>query len=318
MFKRALLIGFRLVVAMAFCGSCGAQTPAQAVGGNESYTLSLPVIEVSLTFHATGAQGAPIENLSQQDVKLFDNEEPQSRIVDFQAYHDLPVRVGILMDTSISIEGSAAHNVEIAIKYSARYFRRETDRGFVMRFDVETHLAEGWTGNPGAPSDGVQAAANEVGRGADGTAIFDSIYKACRDQWPVDSPAVTGNFILLFTDGIDNESHARIADVVDRCQRSRTAIYVFLNQWKGRGSRGQETLEELVTKSGGRIFDKPNDEQMEDDLRTIESDMRSQYRKVYRVPGLQRGGSFHRIKLLCSLKRSVVLTRSGYYAATRR
>jgi hypothetical protein len=32
---------------------------------------------------------------------------------------------------------------------------------------------------------------------------------------------VTGTFILPFTDGIDNASHARIDDVIDMCQRSK-------------------------------------------------------------------------------------------------
>jgi VWFA-related protein len=300
--------GIELAALAALVLRCGAQVPDKTGNLDEGFTLSLPVNEVSLTFHVSDPQGAPIQNLSQQDVKLFDDGKPENRIVEFEAYHDLPLRAGILMDTSISMESSVRYNMDIASGYLARLFRRQTDRAFVMRFDVETHLER----------DGLQAAAYETGRGADGTAIFDSIYKACRDQWTADSDAVTGNFILLFTDGMDNASHARIADVIDRCQRSRTAIYVFLNEWKTRGSRGQETLEELVAKSGGRIFYQPNDEQMDKDLDTMVSDMRSQYSMVYKVPELKRDGAFHRIKLVCAVKRCEVLTRSGYYAATRR
>lgn len=309
-----------LAVALAALLPCGtvAQSQLQPAGQDPGYTLSLPVNEVSLTFHVTDATGTPIGSLTQGDMKLFDDGKLQSRIVDFQAYHDLPVRAGILMDTSLSMEGSAAHNVEIASTYLARHFRKETDRAFVMRFDIQTHVQRDWSSNAGILADGLQAAAYGAGKGADGTSIFDSIYKACRDEWPGDSGAVTGNFILLFTDGLDNSSHARIADVIDRCQRSRTAIYVFLNEWKARNSRGQQTLEELVSQSGGRIFYQPNDEQVERDMATMESDMRSQYRMVYTVPGLVRDGSFHHIKVECAVKKSEVLTRSGYYAATRR
>ncbi len=316
--RQASTIGIGLLAAITLSMTGASQTLPPVSGPDESFTLSLPVNEVSLTFHVSDAQGAPIENLSQQEVQLFDNGMLQNRIVEFQLYHDLPVRAGVLMDTSISMETSAAHNVEIATAYLARFFKRETDRAFVMRFDVETHLERDWSGNPGILADGLQAAAYETGKGADGTAVFDSIYKACRDQWPSDSGVVTGNFILLFTDGIDNTSHAHIGDVIDRCQRSRTAIYVFLNEWKARGSRGQQTLEELVAKSGGRIFYQPNEEQTIKDLATMESDMRSQYRMVYKVPELKRDGSFHRIKLACSVKRCEALARSGYYAATRR
>jgi VWFA-related protein len=220
------------------------------------------VNEVSLTFHVSDAHGVSLGGLKQEDLKLFDNGKPQSRIVEFQAYSDLPIRAGFLLDTSISMGSEAQHDLEIASAYLARYFRNETDRAFVMRFDVETRLAQDWNNNTGVLADGLRAAANEAGLGADGTAIFDSIYKACRDQWPANTGEVTGNFILLFTDGLDNSSHARISDVIDRCQRSRTAIYVFVNEWKARASRGQQTLEELVTKSGGRIFFKPNDQQI--------------------------------------------------------
>jgi VWFA-related protein len=316
--RQASTIGIWFFAAMTLSLSGASQIAAQLTDPDEGFTLSLPVNEVSLTFHVSDVQGAPIENLSQQDIQLFDNGMLQGRIVEFQAYRDLPVRAGILMDTSISMESSVAHNVQIATAYLARYFKRETDRAFVMRFDVETYLERDWSGNPGILADGLQDAAYETGKGADGTSIFDSIYKACRDQWPTNSGTVTGNFILLFTDGIDNASHARISDVIDRCQRSRTAIYVFLNEWKARDSRGQQTLEELVTKSGGRIFYQPNEEQTLKDLAKMESDMRSQYRIAYRMPDLKRDGSFHRIKLACTVKRCEVLARSGYYSAAQR
>ena len=312
------MAGLALAVVAAFPGGTLSQNQLQPTSADSGYTLSLPVNEVSLIFHVTDGAGVPSGSLTERDMKLFDEGKLQSRIVDFQAYQNLPVRAGILMDTSISMEGSAAHNVEIATGYLARHFRKETDKAFVMRFDIETHVERDWSSNAGILADGLQAAAYEAGKGADGTSIFDSVYKACRDEWTGDSGVVTGNFILLFTDGMDNSSHARIADVIDRCQRSGTAIYVFLNEWKARNSRGQQTLEELVSQSGGRIFYQPNDEQVERDLATMERDMRSQYRMVYAMPGLIRDGAFHRIRLECGVKKSEVLTRSGYYAATRR
>jgi VWFA-related protein len=310
-------IALILVVAVSLVPVCAAQAAESPVAG-PGYTLSLPVNEISLTFHVSYPSGATVKDLTSADFRLFDNGALQTGIVEFEAYHHLPIRAGILMDTSVSMEGAAAHNVEVAIAYLARDFDRTRDRGFVMRFDDETHLATAWTSNAGFLADGLHAGASEAGKGFAGTAIFDSIYTACHDQWPANSGDATGNFILLFTDGEDNASHARIDDVIDRCQRSRTAIYVVLNQWKARASRGQQTLEELVSKSGGRIFYQPSDAQLEEDFAMMEDDLRNQYRLVYRVPGLNRDGSFHRIKLECNVKGAQVLTRSGYYAATRR
>ena len=67
----------------------------------------------------------------------------------------------------------------------------------------------------------------------------------------------TGNFILLFSDGVDDDSHAYLSEAVDMCQRSRTAIYAFGNSGKSRFSAGQKTLEELAGKTGGRVFYNP-------------------------------------------------------------
>jgi len=65
------------------------------------------------------------------------------------------------------------------------------------------------------------------------------------------------------------------------------------------------------------MFYQPNNKALEQDLVMIENDIRSQYRMTYKIPELKRDGSFHRIKLECPAKRCEVLTRSGYYAATR-
>jgi VWFA-related protein len=179
-------------------------------------------------------------------------------------------------------------------------------------------LTQDWTDSPEAIALGIQSVAESQGVENSGTAIFDSLYKTCRDRWNIDRGAVTGNFILLFTDGIDNASHARIDDVIDMCQRTRTAIYIFTNQWNSRGaSRGGRTLNELVTKSGGRLFLNPNDDQISRDVQTIDADQRNQYRLVYKPSDLAPNGSFHRIKLRCSVRGTAILTRSGYYAPGR-
>ena len=136
MFRLASRTGIELAVLAALFLRCAAQVPDKSTNLDEGFTLSLPVNEVSLTFHVSDPQGAPIQNLSQEDVRLFDDGKPESRIVNFEAYHDLPLRAGILMDTSISMESGMRYNVDIATEYLERFFRRQTDRAFVMRFDV--------------------------------------------------------------------------------------------------------------------------------------------------------------------------------------
>jgi Ca-activated chloride channel homolog len=302
-----------LLSSAALFANCEAQAPPD-VDQKSNFTLSLAVNEVSLNFHVSDERGLPIADLNGQDLQLFDNGKAQARIVELRAYRDLPIRAGLLLDTSTSMLDQVAQEREIALAYLGRFFRRDTDKMFSLGFEGTTRFTRDWTSDPKVISDSV--ASNKIGENSigDGTAIYDALYGACRNKFLPDFGTVTGNFILLFTDGVDNASHVRLAEAINMCQRARTAVYVFIPQWKSRGSRRQQTLEQLVALSGGRIFYKPNEEQMMQDLKTIDSDTRSQYRMVYKATNLKRDGSFHRIRLLCSVKGSEVLARSGYYA----
>jgi Ca-activated chloride channel homolog len=138
-------------------------------------------------------------------------------------------------------------------------------------------------------------------------------------RWNPDQIQVTGNLILLFTDGIDNMSHARLEDAIDMCQRIRTAIYIFTNQWNLRGSAQEtRTLEALSAQSGGRIFMNPGPKQIEADIETVDNDQRNQYILDFTPASLVRDRSFYRIKLQCKVPGTTVLARSGYYAIPHR
>lgn len=312
------LLGFVLVVSSHSFVSAAYDPLGQTTAQDSAYTLAVPVNEVSVTFHVSDARGSAIGNLKQEDLRLFDNGQPQKKLLSLQSYHDLPIRAGFLFDTSGSMLDDLEHNASIANLYATRLLRQRTDRAFVIGFNTKTSLTQDWTDNPDAIALGIQSVAERQESENSGTAIFDSLYRTCRDRWNMDREAVTGNFILLFTDGIDNASHARIDDVIDMCQRTRTAIYIFTNQWNSRGaSRGGKTLIELVTKSGGRLFLNPNDNEISRDVQTIDADQRNQYRLVYKPSALAPNGSFHRIKLRCSVRGTTILTRSGYYAPGR-
>jgi Ca-activated chloride channel family protein len=89
---------------------------------------------------------------------------------------------------------------------------------------------------------------------AGGTAIFDSIYRACFNQFRTLDSTDSGNFILLFTDGEDNASRTSLDEAVAMWQRTNTAIYIFRAEPETGFSTGSRTLAELASKSGGRGF----------------------------------------------------------------
>jgi VWFA-related protein len=314
MVSNRLLLGLVLLVPIAPVRGGGSQTSVRPPVEDRPYTLTVPVDEVSLTFHASDFQGLPIEDLTLSDLRLMDNGTRQLRILSFEPHQNLPIRAGILFDTSRSMLGYLKKNQEITNLYTAHLLRKETDRAFVMRFDFEAQVMQNWTNDAGAIAARLRTIAADHASRLGGTAIFDAIYTACRDQWNGDRDMVTGNFLLLFSDGLDNFSHARMRDVIDACQQARTTIYVFSNEPKSRFSQGQKTLGELVKESGGRIFFDLEGDEIWNDLRIIESDQRSQYRLVYKPSRLKLDGSFHQIKLDSPNRGGMITTRSGYYA----
>jgi Ca-activated chloride channel family protein len=300
----------------------GNAEPRQASeNGAPSYTLQVSVDEISVTFHAFDAQGAPLIHLMTTDLHLSDEGKPPSRIVMLRSSPDLPIRAGFLVDKSASMRQNLAANRSIISLYASRLIRKGFDSAFVMQVDMDSLVMQAWTDDRASIAAGTAAIPNEEGNRPYShfflTAIFDSLYIACRDQWSQERGPMTGNFILLFTDGEDDASHVYMNEAVDMCQRARTAIYVITNTPKSRFSEGQKTLENLAKESGGRIFFNPQNNQIWEDLQLIETEQRNQYQLVYKPAGFKPNGAFHRVKIDCAVKGAQIIAPSGYYAFAR-
>jgi VWFA-related protein len=290
------------------------QSSQQVSANSPPYAFKLPANEISLTFAVFGADGGPLTHLEPTDLRLWDDGKRQQRILMLESYSDLPIHAGFIIDVSASMQQNLHANQAILQTYTSRFFREGIDRAFVMKFDEEALITQDWTDKAAR----VAAGAAGGGLGANHlplTSIFDALYIACRDQWLAGQDAVTGNFILLFSDGLDNDSHAYLSEAVDMCQRSRTAIYAITNS--GRSpffSAGQNTLEELARTTGGRVFFNPQGYWLLKDFQLMEAEQRNQFHLVYKPSDFSTNGHFHRITLHCAIRGAKVVTRSGYYA----
>jgi len=144
-----------------------------------------------------------------------------------QSLEDLPIRAGFLFDISASMLEETEFNRSVIQMYASRLIRKGVDQAFVMQFDTQTLLAQDWTDEDSAIAVGSAAIGPRYNRQDPLTAIFDSLYTTCRDRWGAKQAESTGNFILLFSDGEDDASHAYLSEAVDMCQRRHIAIYVF-------------------------------------------------------------------------------------------
>jgi VWFA-related protein len=292
-----------------------AQTNVAAAESAARYRLGVSVDEVSLTFHAADAHGLPINDIKLDELSLLDNGKPPMRILAFESLRDFPIRAGILLDTSESMEPYLARNRAISIAYAQQLLRQQTDQAFVMKFNFLSEITQPWTSNGIALTAGIHKFAAHGESHIGGTAIFNAVYQACLNQFDKIDHATSGNFILLFSDGEDNASHAYLQQAVSICQRANTAIYAFRPEAKYSLSSGPRTLAELTSETGGRVFfSDDSDATILNDLRIIEANVRNQYLLVYKPAESKHDSSFHRIELSAPERADSVLVRSGYYA----
>jgi VWFA-related protein len=280
------------------------------------YTFQVQVDEVTLPFRAVGVDGRPVTDLQREDFYLRDNGKEPKKILSFSHLTDQPIHTGILLDVSASIEGSALYwSQDIASLFAGDFFRPSTDEAFAMKFDFDQKFLSGWINHPAAIQSAISAVGNERNSRMGGTAIYDALYRAIRDQIAQQTaPGQGSNAILLFSDGDDNASHARFSDVIDICQKTNTTIYVFSSNPHSHFDAGEKNLRDLVAQSGGRIFYDRDAAGVRHDLQTIEDDLRDYYLVVYKPAALKPNGAFHRIRLECLRKGVAMNARAGYLA----
>lgn len=292
------------------------QSGTRAGDAAADYTLSLPVDEVVLTFHASDAEGNPVNDIKENEVRLWDNGVPPRRIVGFRALLNRPLRVSILVDNSESMAGTLELNKLIATQYVQKTLRPDSDQAFVRDFEVTSETLRPWSNAPSLIRQSIQSI--KIGRvnALRGTALFDAVFRACFYGLGEVDPPTTGNILLLFSDGIDNAGQTDLQQALRACQASNTSIYAFYVPPKpGESSLGPKNLRELTSGSGGRLFRADSEEiELLADFLTIESESRNQYRLVYNPANFKRDGSFHEVEIQPPNRVKRIYVRTGYYA----
>jgi len=107
-------------------------------------TLKTTVNEVDLIFTVTDKHGHYIPNLKQSDFALLDDGKAPLRVNSFHQQINLPLRVGIVIDTSTSIHSRFKFEQQAAIDFLLQIVKARSDRAFVMGFDVTPTVTANW------------------------------------------------------------------------------------------------------------------------------------------------------------------------------
>lgn len=223
---------------------------------------------VQLFTVVTGRDDQPVDDLTAEDfrVRLRREDKPIER---FQRADDVPLTLGLLIDTSGSME-----TLIIDTKQAAARFLVETliagDRAFLVDFDDRPRLAQPPTGD-------VTTLLRSFGRlGVGGaTALYDSIVFSIVQL----SESEGRRALVLLTDGQDYGSRFNVRRAIDDARAEGSPVYVLslAGLYNERGSVRKPDLEAITKMTGGRIYYITDLAQLHGAYDQINRELRTQY-----------------------------------------
>jgi len=286
-------------------------------------TLHIGTNLVNLYFSAHDKSGY-VTNLRKDECLLAEDKVPQT-IKNFTQEKNLPLTIGILLDTS-----GSQMNVLPLEKTSGAEFLRDVltpkDEAFLISFDINIDLLADYTNSPreleramnqaqintGASSGGITGNA-KVG----GTKLFDAVYLAAHDKLRQEAGR---KVLVLLTDGGEQGSEETLKSATEAAQKANAIIYVILiadrGFYSGQGMSfgGDRDMDQLTKETGGRVINVGNNgRKLQEAFDQIQDELRTQYLVSYTPKNLEFDGKFRSINLDCG-KDLKITTRKGYYA----
>jgi len=272
-------------------------------------TIKVQVNEVNLIFTVTDKKGRFITGLKRENFGLLDDGRPPVAVLRFSQQTNLPLRVGIMLDTSSSIRQRFQFEQDSAIEFLLQILHRN-DRAFVQGFDIESDMAQGFTNNIDLLNQGIRKL-----RPGGGTALYDALYRTCRDQMlTLQENGAVRRALIVVSDGDDNYSRAQQSDAIKMCQRAETIVYTISTNVSPSKDKGDEVLRAISEATGGMAFFPIKIEDVAVGFRNIQEELRSQYSLVYRPADFKQDGSFRTIYLQALDPRYKVRASKGYFA----
>jgi VWFA-related protein len=228
----------------------------------QSAPITINVSAVNLLATVRDKHGNIVRNLTKDDFTLDQDGKPQS-ITYFAKESDLPLTLGLLVDTSLSQRRVLDQERAASRSFLDRVLREDKDKAFLIHFDHEVELLQDLTSSrqkllaaidqlhtpqfsqssSGGGGSSGGSGGGEGGRGSHGhghgggTLLYDSIYLAADELMKKQQGRKA---IILLTDGVDRGSKESLGEAIEAAQRADTLIYciLFADKEEGHGNGG--------------------------------------------------------------------------------
>ena len=222
---------------------------AKRLRGWQDTTFSIDVKVVNVLATVRNKQGQIVQNLTKDDFTLEEDSHPQT-IRYFSRETDLPLTLGLLIDTSMSQRRVLGPERTASYRFLDQVLREDKDMAFVIHFDREVELLEdltssrkklesaptsleaptpqqrgGWGGYPGSR-----------GGRRGGTMLYDAVLLASDE---IMKKQHGRKAVIILSDGVDTGSKVSLTSAIESAQRADTLVYsILFADEQGYGQRG--------------------------------------------------------------------------------
>ena len=294
--------------------------------GEVTITVDVEVVNVLATVR--DKKGRLINNLTRDDFILEEEGVPQE-IRYFSRQTDLPLTLGLLVDTSVSQERLIEDERRASAQFFSQVLRHQKDLAFLISFDVDVELLQDLTDSRkllGASLDELQIQGSRGGLHPSpvptsqrpvGTVLYDAVFLASSE---VLAGQAGRKAVVLISDGIDAGSRVKLLDAITAAHRADVVVYsvrYFDRYYYTRpgfgGGGGSSALKKMARETGGGMFEVRKKQPLRDIFEQIQQELRSQYSLGYTPNRDSSNTGFRPIKLRTRNRSLKVQTRSGYY-----
>jgi Ca-activated chloride channel homolog len=301
-------------IILLLCGSSAAYVHnpfrAQPQSGDQA-TISVETALVVLPVRVTGANGDFVTGLTQDQFRVY--EDGRRQTITLFRQEDTPVTVGLVVDHSRSM-GPKLSSVAAAVSAFAKSSNPD-DEMFVVDFSdsVSLELPGGkpFTSNARELSQAVSAVS---ARGM--TALYDAVAKGLDHLQLGHSDKKA---LIIVSDGGDNASGRKYADVLELARRSQAVIYA-IGLFGASEEENPSVLRRLCKDTGGLAFFSTGGQSVSEMSASIARDLREQYTIGF-APEKKSDGTFRKIHVEVTAPgrgKLMVRTRSGYFLAPQK
>jgi Ca-activated chloride channel homolog len=283
------------------------------------FALHSVVNEVALLFAATD-HGKSVTDLTREGVELLDDKKSPSVITGFRNETQLPLRLGIVIDTSNSITSRFSFEQNAATDFLQEVVADKNDLAFVVGVAYSVLLVQDFTNDQQRISHGVDQLAP-----AGGTALWDAVaFAADKLSRPETQPVA--RMLVVISDGKDNSSSTTLKEAIEAAERGEVFVYTVSTReatdapnTEDDGERtlvGDRALKLLADRTGGAAFVPGSLKGLSRSLDELQQVIRSRYLISYKPAQFKSDGHYRSIEITAKTSghKLRVYSRKGYYA----